>query len=64
MSNVPEAGQAGQGHHVGRGEEAEERGPRGPTLADRLRSAGFDEVQVDTNEYGVRFRASRAAEGV
>jgi SAM-dependent methyltransferase len=33
------------------------------TLADRLRFAGFDQVQVDTNEYGVRFRASRAIEG-
>ena len=34
------------------------------TLADRLHSAGFDQVQVDTNEYGVRFRAGRAMEGV
>jgi SAM-dependent methyltransferase len=34
------------------------------TLEDRLRSVGFDEVRVDTNEYGVRFRASRATEGV
>jgi SAM-dependent methyltransferase len=32
------------------------------TLADRLLSAGFDEAVVDTNEYGVRFRARRAVE--
>jgi SAM-dependent methyltransferase len=32
------------------------------TLADRLLSAGFDEAFVDTNEYGVRFRARRAFE--
>jgi len=30
------------------------------TLADRLLGAGFDEAIVDTNEYGVRFRAERA----
>ena len=30
------------------------------TLAGRLLSAGFDEAVVDTNEYGVRFRARRA----
>jgi ubiquinone/menaquinone biosynthesis C-methylase UbiE len=30
------------------------------TLADRLLSAGFDEAIVDSNEYGVRFRATRA----
>lgn len=30
------------------------------TLADRLRSAGFDEAFVETNDYGVRFRATRA----
>jgi hypothetical protein len=27
------------------------------TLADRLAAAGFDHVVVDTNDYGVRFRA-------
>jgi ubiquinone/menaquinone biosynthesis C-methylase UbiE len=30
------------------------------TLADRLRSAGFERAIVDANEYGVRFRATRA----
>jgi SAM-dependent methyltransferase len=29
-------------------------------LADRLHAAGFDTVDVDTNEYAVRFRASKA----
>lgn len=35
------------------------------TLGGRLESAGFDDVRVDTNDYGVRFRATRpdAAEG-
>ena len=30
------------------------------TLVDRLLSTGFDEAFVDTNDYGVRFRARRA----
>jgi SAM-dependent methyltransferase len=30
-------------------------------LADRLTAAGFAEVDVDTNEYAVRFRARKAA---
>ena len=33
------------------------------TLADRLGAAGFDQITVDTNEYGVRFRAYRPAQG-
>jgi SAM-dependent methyltransferase len=31
------------------------------TLPDRLSDAGFDQITVDTNEYGVRFRACRPA---
>ncbi len=33
------------------------------TLTDRLAGAGFDQITVDTNDYGVRFRASRPALG-
>ncbi len=33
------------------------------TLVDRLAGAGFDQIAVDTNDYGVRFRASRPALG-
>ena len=33
------------------------------TLADRLSGAGFDHITVDTNDYGVRFRACRPALG-
>jgi SAM-dependent methyltransferase len=33
------------------------------TLAHRLSVAGFEQITVDTNEYGVRFRACRLAPG-